>query len=161
MYGSVVIDASGIHYYRRFRERGPPAARRTSALELVRAELQALRNQLNPHLLFNALNSVAALMHEDVQAADDMLGDLAHLLRVYLSGDERQEDDAEAFREGSSSSGVRQHPETPLRRSPVLFARRRDDVLGDDGPGAPPPAARRERDPPRYRAEHRAGRERA
>jgi len=30
-------------------------------------------------------------MHEDVQAADDMLGDLSHLLRVYLSGHDEQE----------------------------------------------------------------------
>jgi two-component system LytT family sensor kinase len=89
MYGSIVIVASGMHYYRRFRERDVAAARLRE--DLVRAELQALRNQLNPHLLFNALNSVAALMHEDVGAADDMLVDLSHLLRVYLSGDPRQE----------------------------------------------------------------------
>jgi signal transduction histidine kinase len=89
MYGGVLIVASSVHYYERFRERDLAAARLGE--ELARAQLQALRNQLNPHLLFNALNSVAALMHEDVQAADDMLGDLAHLLRVYLSGDPHQE----------------------------------------------------------------------
>ena len=89
MYGGVLIVASSVHYYERFRERDLAAAKLGE--ELAKAQLQALRNQLNPHLLFNALNSVAALMHEDVQAADDMLGDLAHLLRVYLSGDPHQE----------------------------------------------------------------------
>jgi signal transduction histidine kinase len=89
MYGVVVVVATLVVTYQRYRERDVAAARLGQAL--ARAELQALRNQLNPHLLFNALNSVTALMHEDVRAADDMVSDLSHLLRVYLSGDDRQE----------------------------------------------------------------------
>jgi two-component system LytT family sensor kinase len=89
MYWPAVGIWSLIEYYQRYRERDMRAAQLKE--QLTRAELQALRNQLHPHFLFNTLNSVASLMHEDVQAADDMLADLSHLLRVYLSGNEEQE----------------------------------------------------------------------
>jgi len=89
MYWPVVVIWSLIEYYQRFRERDMRAAQLNE--QLTRAELQALRNQLHPHFLFNTLNSIAALMHEDVQAADDMLADLSHLLRVYLSDNDEQE----------------------------------------------------------------------
>jgi hypothetical protein len=89
MYAVIILVASYVHYYQRYSERDLAAAELGQAL--ARAELQALRNQLDPHLLFNALNSVTALMHEDVQAADDMLNDLGQLLRAHLSGGRRQE----------------------------------------------------------------------
>ena len=89
MYWPAVVIWSLFHYYRRYREREKRAAELKD--QLNRAELQALRNQLHPHFLFNTLNSVASLMHEDVQAADDMVGDLSHLLRVYLSANDEQE----------------------------------------------------------------------
>lgn len=89
MYWPVVVIWSLVEYYQRYRERDMRAAQLNE--QLTRAELQALRNQLHPHFLFNTLNSIATLMHEDVKAADDMLGDLSHLLRVYLSGNDEQE----------------------------------------------------------------------
>jgi two-component system LytT family sensor kinase len=49
--------------------------------------LQALEAQLHPHFLFNALNSIATLMHEDVDAADEMMTKLATLLRRTLNQD--------------------------------------------------------------------------
>jgi two-component system, LytTR family, sensor kinase len=89
MYWPAVVIWSLFEYYQRYRERDMRAAHLKE--QLTRAELQALRNQLHPHFLFNTLNSVASLMHEDVQAADDMLTDLSHLLRVYLSSNQEQE----------------------------------------------------------------------
>src|SRR5262249_41609182 len=44
-------------------------------------------SQLNPHFLFNALNSVSALMHRDVDAADAMLARIGELLRLTLASD--------------------------------------------------------------------------
>ena len=41
--------------------------------------------QLHPHFLFNTLNAIAALMREDVEAADVMLARLGDLLRVTLA----------------------------------------------------------------------------
>ena len=89
MYWPVVVIWSMVEYYQRYRERDMHAAQLN--VQLTRAELQALRNQLRPHFLFNTLNSIAALMHEDVRAADDMLADLSHLLRVYLRDNDEQE----------------------------------------------------------------------
>jgi two-component system, LytTR family, sensor kinase len=89
MYWPIVVVWSMLHYYECYRERDTRAAQLKE--QLSRAELQALRNQLHPHFLFNTLNSVASLMHEDVEAADDMLADLSHLLRVYLAGNDQQE----------------------------------------------------------------------
>lgn len=45
------------------------------------AQLQLLRSQLNPHFLFNSLNSVIALVDEEPRKAQQMVRDLATLLR--------------------------------------------------------------------------------
>ncbi|MGN6186698.1 MAG: sensor histidine kinase [Thermoanaerobaculia bacterium] len=50
--------------------------------QLSRAQLDALKMQLNPHFLFNTLNSVSSLMYSDVKAADAMLTRLSELLRM-------------------------------------------------------------------------------
>lgn len=49
-----------------------------------RAQLQMLRYQLNPHFLFNALNSVRALVDENTEGARDMITELADFLRYSL-----------------------------------------------------------------------------
>jgi two-component system, LytTR family, sensor kinase len=59
--------------------------------ELVRARLDALRMQLNPHFLFNALNTVSDAMYENVRAADGMLAALADLLRRTMTDAPDQE----------------------------------------------------------------------
>lgn len=59
--------------------------------QLAEAQLQALRMQMRPHFLFNALNSVAALIPDDPRAAEHMLTRLGELLRIYLRSSELQE----------------------------------------------------------------------
>jgi two-component system, LytTR family, sensor kinase len=51
---------------------------------LARAQIRNLRLQLQPHFLFNALNTVSATMYEDPRAADELLDQLAELLRASL-----------------------------------------------------------------------------
>jgi two-component system LytT family sensor kinase len=52
------------------------------------AQLRALRNQLNPHFLFNALNSIAALISgKRPKEAETMTENLADFLRLTLSLD--------------------------------------------------------------------------
>jgi sensor histidine kinase YesM len=46
--------------------------------------------QLNPHFLFNTLNSIASLVHEQPQA-EEMIEALSDLLRLTLTAPERQE----------------------------------------------------------------------
>jgi two-component system, LytTR family, sensor kinase len=48
------------------------------------AQLQSLRSQLNPHFLFNALNSVVGLIIENPKGAQTMVRDLSALLRQAL-----------------------------------------------------------------------------
>ena len=57
---------------------------------LTQARLDALSAQLNPHFLFNALNSIAEMVHHDVDAADRMLVQLGGLLRHSLEASRQQ-----------------------------------------------------------------------
>jgi two-component system LytT family sensor kinase len=77
---------------------------RESALraELAQSQLEALRVQLQPHFLFNTLNSVSALMGESVPAARRVLTNLGDLLRHGLehsASDEVRLSDELAFLE--------------------------------------------------------------
>ncbi|WP_396218796.1 sensor histidine kinase [Gemmatimonas sp.] len=82
LYWAVVGAAYMVEFVRRYRERDRAAA----ALEqkLAMTQLEALRMQLNPHFLFNALNSVAELMEVNVKEAQGTLTRVADLLRLSL-----------------------------------------------------------------------------
>lgn len=51
---------------------------------LVNARLQALHARMQPHFLFNSLNSVLALIRRDPERAETLLEDLAELYRALL-----------------------------------------------------------------------------
>ncbi len=51
---------------------------------LKEAELSSLSNQLNPHFLFNALNNIRFMIHEDATNAEKMLMSLSGVLRYSL-----------------------------------------------------------------------------
>jgi uncharacterized membrane-anchored protein YhcB (DUF1043 family) len=53
--------------------------------QLSQAELKALKAQLHPHFLFNTLNVISSLMHENVEAADHVITRLGDLLRLMFS----------------------------------------------------------------------------
>jgi two-component system, LytTR family, sensor kinase len=57
--------------------------------QLVDAELRALRAQINPHFLFNSLNTIAALVHQDPSLAEAMTLRLARIFRYVLTQTER------------------------------------------------------------------------
>ncbi len=56
-------------------------------LALRAAELRALEAQINPHFLFNCLNSIRGLVVEDPRKAQDMITRFAALLRYNLNRD--------------------------------------------------------------------------
>jgi signal transduction histidine kinase len=89
VYWSLVGVCQAITNFRKSQER----ERRAAELEasLTSAKLQALRMQINPHFLFNTLNSIAALVYVNPRAADEMLGDLSELLRRSLDSMEEHE----------------------------------------------------------------------
>jgi signal transduction histidine kinase len=53
--------------------------------EVAAAQLAALKAQLHPHFLFNALNSVSSLIADEPRAAQKMISRLADLLRSTLA----------------------------------------------------------------------------
>jgi hypothetical protein len=89
VYAIIVSATLAADYYRSDRER----ELRASHLEarLAEARLDALRMQLEPHFLFNALNAVSGLMYTDVDAADRMLVRLGEFLRTRLEAGGEQE----------------------------------------------------------------------
>lgn len=56
-------------------------------LALSNAELRALEAQINPHFLFNCLNSIRGMISEDPAQAQDMVTKLANILRYNLQHD--------------------------------------------------------------------------
>lgn len=69
--------------------------RELRAVELERdaanARLAALSARLQPHFLFNALNTISSTVYEDPVAADEMIGRLGILLRRALHSRDRHE----------------------------------------------------------------------
>jgi signal transduction histidine kinase len=81
-YWVLVGISHAIEYYRRYKER--------EALLAV-AQLRALKMQLQPHFLFNSLNSISALIDEDRDAAVRMVARLGDFLRMTLKNSGEQE----------------------------------------------------------------------
>jgi LytS/YehU family sensor histidine kinase len=80
MYALITFAAHALHYARAHREQ-------EEQLELARREV--LHAQLQPHFLFNALNTIAAVLHTDPDGADRMIAGLGDLLRRSLDHDGR------------------------------------------------------------------------
>ncbi len=80
--------AAAIVGWRRFQLES--VARSAGAHELTRARLAALRRQIDPHFLFNTLNSIAARLPDDPAGANDLLMRTARLLRR-TTDDEREQ----------------------------------------------------------------------
>lgn len=76
-------------YQEKYREREMRSAQ--LEVQLAQAQLQVLKVQLEPHFLFNTLNSIAALSRRDAAAAERMTVQLADLLRISLEALELQE----------------------------------------------------------------------
>jgi signal transduction histidine kinase len=69
-------------YFRRYERRLEESARLRA--QLADARVTALRNQLNPHFLFNTLNAVATLVDRDPRGVRRMIARLSDLLRATL-----------------------------------------------------------------------------
>jgi two-component system, LytTR family, sensor kinase len=89
VYGGILGVGQAVEYYRRFRERELRASRLEA--RLAQARLEVLKMQLHPHFLFNTLNTISALMHQDIELADRMVARLGDLLRATLENAGAQE----------------------------------------------------------------------
>ncbi|HWW61869.1 MAG TPA: histidine kinase [Thermoanaerobaculia bacterium] len=88
-YFVILFGYYAFDYYRKFRDRELRAAQLETRLS--QAHLDALKMQLNPHFLFNTLNTISSLMYRDVDAADAMMSRLSELLRLTLDKSATQE----------------------------------------------------------------------
>ena len=75
-------------FYRQALERAAQVERIRA--ELAQAELRALRAQINPHFLFNTLNTIAALINENPRDAEDVVTRLAEVFRYVLTSAQRE-----------------------------------------------------------------------
>ncbi len=90
-YWAVLLVGHALAFYTRYRERDVEAARLDARLRA--AELETLRMQLNPHFLFNTLNTIGVLMKEDTGEAGRLLVRLSDLLRSVLANSSSQQTD--------------------------------------------------------------------
>jgi two-component sensor histidine kinase len=81
-YWTIVGVGTAMRYMHEARVRELSAAQLET--RLVEARLHTLQRQMQPHFLFNTLNTISALMHRDVDAADAMIARLSDLLRMSL-----------------------------------------------------------------------------
>lgn len=58
--------------------------------ENIRNQYEVLKNQLNPHMLFNSLNTLRSLVRENQDKAQDYIQELSRVLRYTLQGNESQ-----------------------------------------------------------------------
>lgn len=90
LYGVILLMGQMLESRERIAQQQTEAARLNEALS--RAQLDSLRRQIEPHFLFNALNTVAALVREQRNdTAINMIAGLSDCLRRVLEESEKQE----------------------------------------------------------------------
>ena len=84
---SVILSIFGYHFFVRWKQEKIVAAE----LEKEKAMVQYdnLKNQLNPHFLFNSLTSLNSLIFENPQLASDFLQQLSKVYRYVLENKEK------------------------------------------------------------------------
>jgi hypothetical protein len=88
MYLIFVVFFYAVNYYQSFKEK---VQNEGKLLSLVKeAELHALKSQINPHFLFNSLNSISSLTMSDPARAQEMVINLSQLMRYSLKHDQKE-----------------------------------------------------------------------
>lgn len=95
-YGTILLISQVVDFYHSSQEKELKASQlkaelAEARLQATEAQLHALRVQLHPHFLFNTLNSISALLEEDVEAADEMIARLGDFLRMTLDSSAAQQ----------------------------------------------------------------------
>lgn len=57
--------------------------------ENIKSQYEVLKNQINPHFLFNSLNVLSSLVHTDPEKAEDFIDEFAELYRFILDQNEK------------------------------------------------------------------------
>lgn len=88
-YGLILMFIYMIRYYKELQEHDLISSQLEA--QLAQAHLSALKKQIQPHFLFNTLNSIISLLRKDVDAAEDMILNLSDMLRYTLNTTNIQE----------------------------------------------------------------------
>jgi len=88
-YAAIFLAYQAVVYHHAVMAREQRAAQLEA--DLARAQLTNVEACLRPHFLFNTLNSIAALVREDPQQAEKMIGELGDLLRASLTAEPQRQ----------------------------------------------------------------------
>jgi sensor histidine kinase YesM len=88
MYVIYLIFFYAVNYYQSLKEK---IKKESEYKALIReAELQALKSQINPHFLFNSLNSISSLTVSNPEKAQEMVINLSMFMRYSLMHNEKE-----------------------------------------------------------------------
>jgi two-component system, LytTR family, sensor kinase len=88
MYAIYLIFFYAVNYYQSLKEK---IKKEVEYKTLIReAELQALKSQINPHFLFNSLNSISSLTVSNPEKAQEMVINLSTFMRYSLMHNEKE-----------------------------------------------------------------------
>jgi two-component system, LytTR family, sensor kinase len=88
LYTIYVIFFYALNYYNGFMEKIRSEGKLKALVK--EAELYALKSQINPHFLFNSLNSISSLTMTDPEKAQEMVINLSQLMRYSLKHDQNE-----------------------------------------------------------------------
>lgn len=90
LYATILLVSHTLESQKKLALQQTEAARLNE--QLSKAQLKSLRNQIEPHFLFNTLNAIAGLVRENRnEAAVTMIAELSDFLRRVLDDSNRQE----------------------------------------------------------------------
>ena len=88
LYVIYVVFFYAVNYYKGFKEKLQNEGELKALVK--EAELHALKSQINPHFLFNSLNSISSLTMTDPERAQEMVINLSQLMRYSLKHDQNE-----------------------------------------------------------------------
>ena len=88
MYTIYLVFFYAVNYYQSLKEKIKKEGEYKSLIR--EAELQALKSQINPHFLFNSLNSISSLTVSDPEKAQEMVINLSTFMRYSLIHNEKE-----------------------------------------------------------------------
>lgn len=84
---AITLAQTGVHLFEKWRQSMADAEHYKQ--ESIRASLETLKAQINPHFLFNSLNTLVALIHEDQEKAVEYTRQLSYCYRFVLENRDR------------------------------------------------------------------------
>lgn len=82
----LVAIYEGVYFFKQWKQSLLKSARLEK--ENISSKFEALKNQINPHFLFNSLNTLSSLVHEDADKSEAFIEEFARIYRYVLENQE-------------------------------------------------------------------------